>query len=190
MAIKRTQTEKDTLYYNTFTCHKWLSLIDTANAWNDVYFWFSKMKELYNIDLTGYVTMPNHIHSMLYLPKGAPNINKVLSNGKRFLAYDLVENLQIQKQDNLLRILHEGLSEYEKSKGQLHKVFLPSSDIKECYSENFIWQKLDYMHKNPVSGKWNLVDDYTLYPHSSAGFYERNAQGIYTVVHYKDVWGN
>jgi len=188
MAIKRLQTEKDTLYYNTFTCYNYLPLIETTNGWGDVYYWFSKMKELYNVDVTGYVIMPNHIHSMLYLPKGAPDINKILSNGKRFLAYDLVENLEIQKQDRLLRTLYEGLNQREKDKGQLHKVFIPNSDIKECYTEKFIIQKLDYMHANPVSGKWNLVKDYTMYTHSSAGFYERNVQGIYPIVHYKDVW--
>jgi hypothetical protein len=28
------------------------------------------------------------------------------------------------------------------------------------------------LHHNPVSGKWNLVNDYTDYEHSSASFYE------------------
>ena len=31
---------------------------------------------------------------------------------------------------------------------------------------------LDYIHHNPVSGKWRLAEDFTKYPHSSAGFYE------------------
>ena len=35
----------------------------------------------------------------------------------------------------------------------------------------FITQKLDDMHHSPGKGKWNLVDDFALYPHSSAGFY-------------------
>jgi hypothetical protein len=30
---------------------------------------------------------------------------------------------------------------------------------------------LDYIHHNPVKGKWNLVEDYTLYPYSSAGYF-------------------
>jgi hypothetical protein len=32
--------------------------------------------------------------------------------------------------------------------------------------------KIDYIHFNPVSGKWNLAKDYLDYYYSSAGFYE------------------
>ena len=40
-----------------------------------------------------------------------------------------------------------------------NKVFEDSFDAKECYSEEFIFQKLQYIHLNPVSKKWNLVSD-------------------------------
>jgi len=33
-------------------------------------------------------------------------------------------------------------------------------------------QKLDYIHFNPVSGKWNLTKTYLKYRYSSAVFYE------------------
>ena len=45
-------------------------------------------------------------------------------------------------------------------------------DKKECFSNDFIEQKLNYIHKNPISGKWNLADSYVDYPYSSARFYE------------------
>ena len=31
---------------------------------------------------------------------------------------------------------------------------------------------LDYIHGNPVQGKWSLVNDFVEYPYSSARFYE------------------
>ncbi len=40
-------------------------------------------------------------------------------------------------------------------------------------------QKLDYIHANPISGKWNLVDDYANYEHSSARFYEKGVDGYF-----------
>jgi len=72
--------------------------------------------------------------------------------------------------------------------GKLHQVFIDSFDAKEIISEKMLLQKLDYMHHNPVSGKWHLVDDFVEYPHSSARFYETGVQGIYAVTHYEDVW--
>ena len=44
-------------------------------------------------------------------------------------------------------------------------------DAKPCFTQKMIEQKLDYIHRNPVSGRWNLVDDYVKYEHSSACFY-------------------
>ena len=48
-------------------------------------------------------------------------------------------------------------------------------------------QKLEYIHHNPVKGKWKLVDDFTEYPHSSAGFYELGRGGVVDIRHYKDL---
>ncbi len=67
----------------------------------------------------------------------------------------------------------------EQLKGQIHKVFEESFDAKECFNQKFIEQKLTYMHHNPVKGKWNLVNDFTLYPHSSAGFYFGTEANVY-----------
>ena len=50
-----------------------------------------------------------------------------------------------------------------------------------------IEQKLEYIHHNPVKGKWNLVDDFTNYIHSSASFYELGKPGIVQIKHYKDL---
>ena len=47
-------------------------------------------------------------------------------------------------------------------------------------------QKLEYTHHNPVSGKWNLVDDFVNYPHSSAAYYELGKENKY-ITHYKEL---
>jgi hypothetical protein len=59
--------------------------------------------------------------------------------------------------------------------------------VKECYAGEFTNQKLDYIHHNPVSGKWNLVNDYTLYEHSSASYYENGIKKYEKLVHINEV---
>ena len=76
------------------------------------------------------------------------------------------------KNQKLLDFLASELTEREKKKGQLHKVFTDSFDAKGIYSEKFFNQKMNYIHRNPVSGKWQLANDFTEYEHSSASFYE------------------
>jgi hypothetical protein len=65
-------------------------------------------------------------------------------------------------------------------------VFEDSFDAKECYTEEFIFQKLQYIHFNPVSKKWNLVGDFTDYEHSSASFYEKGIRKYENIVHVND----
>ena len=58
----------------------------------------------------------------------------------------------------------------EKKKGQIHKVFRDSFDAKPIFSQKFLIQKINYIHHNPVSGKWMLVKNFIEYEHSSASF--------------------
>lgn len=90
-------------------------------------------------------------------------------------------------EEKTLTNLHNALTERERKKGQLHKVFKESFDAKPIFSDKFLEQKLNYIHYNPISGKWKLVDDYTDYEYSSASFYELGIPKHFIPVHYKDL---
>jgi hypothetical protein len=105
---------------------------------------------------------------------------------KRFMAYDIVQSLKVQKRYDLLKVLEEGVSTRERLKGKIHQVFKISFDARVCLDERMVEQKLDYIHRNPVSGKWNLIEDFALYEHSSAGYYELSLDSEF-ITHYKDL---
>jgi len=69
----------------------------------------------------------------------------------------------------------------------LHKVFEDSFDAKQCVSTDFIYQKLDYIHHNPTSGKWMLAADFLYYKHSSAAFYEDGKSGYSKLLRIEEV---
>ena len=76
-----------------------------------------------------------------------------MSNAKRFMAYEIVNRLKQANQEQTLEVLYAAVKIKERKKGQNHKVFEESFDAKECYSEKFIYQKLSYIHLNPISKK-------------------------------------
>ena len=82
------------------------------------------------------------------------------------MAYEIINRLEISKQTDLLNHLRSLLTIRESKKGQLHKVFKDSFDAKAIYSQKFLIQKINYIHHNPVSGKWMLVKDFIEYEHS------------------------
>jgi len=55
---------------------------------------------------------------------------------------------------------------------------VPRTGAKEIYSRSVAEQKLNYMHFNPVSGKWLLAKDDLDYHYSSARFYENGIDDL------------
>jgi len=186
MSVKYKHSDVYSMYFCTFTCHEWMHLFELTNGYDLVYNWFNILKKD-KIEVVGYVIMPNHVHNILYFPEAGFNLDKILSNGKRFMAYELVNRLEKANDTNTLTILQNALTERERKKKQLHKVFKDSFDAKPIFSEKFLLQKLNYIHYNPVKGKWNLAKDFVSYEHSSASFYEEGITRHFIPKHYKDL---
>lgn len=189
MTIKKTQFDSGT-YFCTFTCVQWLPLFEITNLYDHIYQWFNLLVKAEN-QVTGFVIMPNHVHLLLHVKDSETTVNKILGNGKRFMAYEIVKRLKAHNRVDLLSILSENVSPEERSRKKKHRVFEPSSDIKLCYTEKFVKQKLEYIHANPISGKWNLAMSMVDYFHSSAAFYELNNSHPYIkITHFKELWGS
>lgn len=171
MAIRTRHQLTEQTWFITFTCYKWLQLFEITNSYNLVYNWLALIREKHKIETFAFVIMPNHVHLLLYIPDEKFNLNKLISNGKRFMAYEIIKKLNEINANGVLTTLSNACSEKEKAKGQKHKVFETSFDAKPVYSDTFWEQKLNYIHNNPVTGKWSLSAEYTSYPHSSAAFY-------------------
>lgn len=87
----------------------------------------------------------------------------------------------------MLEKLSSLVTEREKKKGQQHKVFKDSLDAKAIITQKFLLQKVNYIHNNPVSGKWMLAKDFIAYEHSSASFYEIQLTRHFRPLHYLNV---
>lgn len=186
MAVRSSQSDKGVIFFITFTCHGWLPLFEETQSYDAIYKWFDYLKKYQNY-VVGYVIMPNHVHLMLYVSEKSPTINTLIANGKRFLAYEIISRLQQGGRHEILRMLENAVTRRENDRGKKHRVFEPSFDAKICESKKFILQKLHYMHRNPISGKWNLVEDWATFKHSSAGQYELEKPGAYFVVDFRDL---
>ena len=185
MSVRTNHWKLGGVFFCTFTCFKWLPLIDRVGMYHWIHAWFRRM-HAENNKLVGYVIMPNHIHVLLLVPEGA-SINRILAEGKRFMAYEIRKRLVDGGHQELLATMAEGVRAGDARRGQKYRVFETSSDIKECWSEKFLHQKLDYMHANPISGKWSLVDDPAKYPYSSAGYYMLGTDPQVPLLHVSEV---
>ena len=143
-------------FFMTFTCYKWLPLINCTDGYHLVYKWFDVLKSRGHF-VTRFVIMPNNIHTTIAFSKTSKPINKIIGDGKRFIGYILVDLIKKLNLMEVLQQLKRGVNKSDKKRGKLHEIWQDSFDWKICIDNHFTWQKIDYMHKNPCSGKWMLA---------------------------------
>ena len=188
MATHHLHPKGSEIYFITFTCLKWIPLFEIANAYDSVYNWFNYLKDIQKCQVFGYVIMPNHVHVIIKTSDESKSINMLVGNGKRFIAYDIVNKLKASGNKELLNTLSNAVQYNEKKKGKKHHIFRLSFDCKVLESKKNIISVLDYIHHNPVMGKWNLVEAFVNFQHSSATFYEENESGVFDVDHFAAVY--
>ena len=186
MPVRRKIPFREGIYFITFTCFQWMHLIRLTHGYDLVYQWFDKLYSLGHY-VCGYVIMPNHIHLLTGFRNSPLSINSIVGNGKRYLGYQIIDRLEQNNELELLTKLQKGVSAGDRKRGKLHEIWQPSFDWKECDSEHILIQKLDYIHANPCTGKWNLADSPVDYIHSSAGFYLGMEHPEYRITHYQEL---
>lgn len=162
----------------TATILKWKTLLFNNDYKQIILDSLSFLVEKRRIKVYAFVIMPNHIHIVWQVRQG-----HLLKNVQRdFLKFT---SQQIQKD---LRTNHPGLhKEFEVNlKDRKYQIWKRKPLSIDLYSREVIEQKLDYIHHNPVQGKWMLSDDFVQYPYSSASFYEEDDHRFSFLSHYME----
>ena len=180
MPVRREIPYKQGIYFITFTCYRWLPLIELSNGYDLVYKWFDYLKTR-NHFIIGFVIMPNHLHVLIYFNKTEKSINKIVGDGKRFIGYELIKQLEENGNAQIIKELQKAVEDSDRKRGKKHEIWEDSFDWKFCETEKFINQKLSYMHNNPCTGKWKLATDPMKYEHSSARFYISGKHAAYEI---------
>jgi putative transposase len=130
------------------------------------------------IKIYSFVIMPNHVHLIWKLLK---------LNGKelpsssflKFTSHKLLELVKIRNKEKLSWLT----SQLSDSK---YQIWIPKSREFNLYSSKLFEQKMDYIHNNPVQGKWLLADCPVDYYYSSAKFYEDGVDDFGFVTHHSE----
>ena len=103
------------------------------------------------------------------------------------MAYEIIN--RFKNKGNLEMLIKQSslVTIREKKKGQLHKVFEESFDAKPIISHPFLLQKINYIHNNPITGKWMLAKEFTAYEHSSISFYQLLKLQHFMAKYYLDI---
>ena len=165
---RKSHTAIGKIYFWTATIHKWYPLLEDNSAKDIIVDYLKKLSDDKLITVFGFVIMPTHIHLIWQQNK----LNGKETPKGSLLKYTSHRFLKILKKESKSNLYEVNAA------NKRHEIWQRDSLGIEIYSRALAKQKLDYIHFNPVSGKWLLAKDDISYYYSSAKFYETGEDGF------------
>jgi REP element-mobilizing transposase RayT len=132
---------------------------------------FAWMQQQKRILLFAFVIMPSHLHAIIK-PVNNP-IGAIVQQFSSFTAHEILKRLREDNQKDLLYLFQQR----KRDPRHEHSIW-QDIQAKNIYSIDFLQQKLEYIHQNPVAKEWKLAKDRADYPYSSAGYYDYGRKSI------------
>jgi putative transposase len=162
MEQRKSYTESGKIYFWTATIHKWYNLLENNENKQILVDSLKFLSDKGLITVYAFVIMPNHVH-LIWQPNKLNGKESPIGSFLKFTAHTLLIQLKSEKKDSLYLV---------DIANKKHEIWQRDPLATELISLEVAKQKMNYVHYNPHSGKWNLAKDDVNYYFSSARFYE------------------
>ena len=142
-------------------------------------------------DLYAFVIMPNHIHLILQcLNEHTPS--DVVREYKKATASLFLRQYEVEENQAALDFSSRAV---KPGQNKTHAIWEADYEAKNVFSRDFLRQKLDYMHNNPLQPQWRFwQSDQRTMCHPRAAFISTQGvpliplsdAGVISVIHYRD----
>ena len=144
---------KDKTYFMTMTVVDWIDLFTRVKQKQLIVDSLEYCQENKGLNIFGWCLMPSHLH-LIANTKIPFDLDNVIRDFKRHTskhAIFLIENEAESRREWLLdKFAHAGKIH---PKNKNHKVWQDKNHAIELFTEKVTWQKLNYIHPNPVVDK-------------------------------------
>ncbi|MCF8427339.1 MAG: transposase [Bacteroidia bacterium] len=162
----KTITDTEGIYFLTSTVVDWVDVF-TRPIYR--YIIIDSLKHCINekgLELYAWVIMSNHIHLVAASKKGF-NLSSTIRDFKKYTSKQIINSISAENESRkewmMNRFEHAG--RYD-NKIKNYKFWQDGNEAKSIYSFEFLKQKIDYIHNNPV--KAEMVEFSEQYKFSSA----------------------
>jgi putative transposase len=157
------------IHFITFATVEWVDVF-TRKDYRDIVLDSIRFCQVEKgLALHAWCLMSNHLH--LVASAKYKNLSDILRDFKKFTSKQLIEtiinNKQESRRDWMLRIFQEEGS--KNSRNKYYQFWRQDNQPEELYSPRFVFQKINYMHYNPVIA--GIVERPEHYLYSSAKDY-------------------
>lgn len=151
------------LHFTTATVKHWKHLLKPDKYKQIITESLAFLAKEQSVWVYAFVIMPNHFH-LIWQMRGATQLPHVQLRFMKFVA---------QKIKYDLRFNHPAVLEHFKvtRKDRQYQFFKEKPLSVPLYPDEVFWQKMEYIHMNPLQRRWRLAASPEAYVYSSAAFY-------------------
>lgn len=160
--------EQEAAYYVTFQIVEWVDVFSYKIYRDIVIDSLRYCQQHKGLEIYAFVIMSNHIHLLIRSSQGS--MSKTIREFKSFTAKQILQTITIEKEsrkDWMLNIFEFFAKKHNRK--EKHQLWTHENHAEEIYSNKFIFQKINYIHENPVRA--GIVENPEDYLYSSARFY-------------------
>ncbi|HLO58481.1 MAG TPA: transposase [Bacteroidales bacterium] len=160
--------DQEGIFYLTLTIVDWIDIF-TRKIYRDLIIDSLRYCQLNKgLDIFAFVIMSNHLHIIVQSIKG--DLSGTLRDFKKFTSNNIIQTINDTPESRGVWILERfKLKADQHSRNKEYQVWIQNNHAIQLYSPDFIREKLDYLHNNPVRAGW--VDKPEDYIYSSARYY-------------------
>ncbi len=143
----------DKAYFITTTTVGWADVFTRVNQKQAIINALKYCQQHKGLQIFAYCLMPSHLHMMCSASDGSLLAN-IMRDFKRFTSQKIIEliiTVPESRREWLLPLFKESCEHLKRN--QQHKVWQNGYHAEVIETPNFMYQKLNYIHQNPVKDK-------------------------------------
>ena len=169
MSTKYKVKDNDKAHFVTITVVEWIDVFTRPNHKTTLINSLKYCQQQKGLEIYAFVLMPSHLH-MLCRAKEGYELSSIIRDFKKFTSKKIIQNIQQEPESRrewMLELFAKACRHLKRE--QEFKVWQDGYHGEEIVSNKFIYQKLNYIHNNPVKDK--IVEKPEDYLFSSARNY-------------------
>jgi putative transposase len=143
------------IYYMTFTVVGWIDVF-SRQSYRDIFIESLKYCQQHKgLRLHAYVIMTNHVHLIVSVNEGC-SISTFVRDCKKFTATQILKEIEENGTESRREWMLHQFKYYASrhSRNERHQLWEHDNHYIELSSPDFMQQKINYIHQNPVKAGW------------------------------------
>lgn len=153
MSTKYKALDNDYAYFVTITTVDWIDVFTRLNHKMTIIDSLAYCQKQKGLEIYAYVLMPSHLHMMCRAKEGFELAN-IMRDFKKFTSKEIIRKIKEEPESRkewMLELFSKACGHLKRN--QEYKVWQDGYHAEIVASSKFIYQKLNYIHNNPVKEK-------------------------------------